>query len=207
MPQPIVPQLATEGNYRLENFGPAELAQARAAVREVKDLCALMQNALNPRTLGETKAVVRIALAAFFGVKEDVAYNKVKSELNRLNVAVTTGNVTLVYRPDIVVRDANGAPAQLGGGTAFTGANVFGYVQHHQVGSGYRVVCGKHFISDPTPYYASTTIYHEMSHKVLKTLDLGYGEATCKSLGSQGIRNADSYAYFAIAIGKGRARL
>jgi hypothetical protein len=206
-----IPKLEQEGNFKLENFGRIELAQARAAVREVKDLCQLIQRAIAPPNLGGVKIAVRTALSNWFGVADDAGYNEMKARLAQLGQAQLTGQITLVYRSDIVVKDAAGAPAMLGDGTAFTGGNVFGYVHHQQAGSGYRVVCGRLFITDPTPYFASTTIYHEMSHKVLRTVDLGYGDQLCLGYARQGVNvaktNADNYAYFAIAIGNARARL
>lgn len=206
-----IPKLELEGNFKLEGFGPNELIQARAAVREVKDLCQLIARATTAPNLGGVKIAVRTALSDWFGVADDGGYREIKSKLEQMASAHASGNITLVYRPDIVVKDAGGAPALLGDGSAFTGGNVFGYVHHHAAGSGYRVVCGKLFITDRTPYFASTTIYHEMSHKLLRTVDLGYGEALCQGYAKQGLAvaktNADNYAYFAIAIGKARARL
>ena len=211
MPPFVIPRLVQENNYKLENFGGLEEGMARAAVREVRDLCGLINRAISPGSLGGTKIAVRGALADWFGVHDDPGYQKVKLKLTQLDNAQLNDKITLVYRPDIVVKDAAGAPAMLGDGAAFTGGNVFGYVHWHQAGSGYRVVCGKLFITDRTPYFASTTIYHEMSHKVLNTVDHGYGEVLCKGYAQEGVdkamTNADNYAYFAIAIGKARAKL
>src|SRR5262249_42101785 len=43
-------------------------------------------------------------------------------------------------------------------------------------------------------------VYHEVSHKVLDTVDFKYGKSSCKSLAinkpERAIRNADNYGYF-----------
>lgn len=199
-----VPTLHTEQNYKLEGFTGGTLAAARAAVQEVRQLCQTINTGLSHGQFANVSVKTRTALADYFGVASDADYQAVKAWILTLNQAVTTAAVTLVYRPNIIVRDPMGRPAQLAGGQPFTGGGVFGYVHTHTVGSGYRVVCGALFISDPTPYYASTTVYHEMSHKVLKTVDVGYGDALCRGYALQGAGvagwNADNYAYFAIAM-------
>lgn len=200
----LIPKLETQNNYKLENFTGGALGTARAAVTEIRQLCQTINNALAPAQLAGVSGKTSAALTEWFGVAGDDDYKAVKVWILTLNQAVTNGSITLVYRPDIVVRDPMGQPAMLAGGVPFTGGGVFGYVHQHKVGSGYRVVCGAHFVSDVTPYYAATTIYHEMSHKVLKTVDVGYGPDLCRGYAQQGINtagwNADNYAYFAIAM-------
>lgn len=56
-------------------------------------------------------------------------------------------------------------------------------------------------MSDPDPQEATQTIYHELTHKVLKTKDHCYGTELCAQLAQNtpqlACDNADNYGYFA----------
>lgn len=204
-----IPKLVKEGNVAYEGFAQQELPRARFAWNQAKraaDLC--------------VKAVQKFDLAAnaelikrWFGLDPRAnpqhahTLMQVQAKLTQMNSVFLSNPVTLVYAPNITVKHVpldNSQPLQpvtLAGGTPFTGQNVYGYVHHHQAGSGYRVVLGKWFMSDPDQQEATQTVYHELTHKVLKTKDHCYGVALCEQLAKNNPQlacdNADSLAYFA----------
>ena len=112
----------------------------------------------------------------------------VSEKIKACNTAIRTSPITLVNRPDIMM---NHVPV---------GQQVYGYVWGHLAGSGYRIVLGKWFTADPDQFEAAETIYHELTHKVCKTVDHAYGVANCRALAvsnpRQAVENADNFGYF-----------
>jgi hypothetical protein len=204
--------LVKEGNISYEGFSPVNLSRARFAVNQSKRAADLAIRAIQRFDLPANAILIQ----RWFGLtpKSNPLHAnmlmKVQSNLDQMNQAFTSRPITLVYRPDIVVKHAPAdrsqpvTPVMLAGGTAFTGQNVYGYVHHHIAGSGMRVVLGKWFMHDPDPQEATQTIYHEVSHKVLKTKDHIYGQVGCINLAKTNPKdacdNADNYGYFAKAM-------
>jgi hypothetical protein len=59
-------------------------------------------------------------------------------------------------------------------------------------------------MDDPDPQEATQTLYHELTHKVIKTVDHCYGTQACKQLAQinpvNACTNADNFGYFAKAM-------
>ena len=201
--------LIREGNVTYENFDPGTMSRARFAWNQSKRAAGLAVGAVKKFDLPVNAALIR----EWFGLSPKVnpahaqKLMKVQSNLMAMESAFNSRPITLVWAPNIVVKHAPAdrnlpmTPVQLAGGTAFTGQNVYGYVHHHLAGSGMRVVLGRWFRDDPDIQEATQTIYHEITHKVLKTADHCYGVALCRQLASTNIEqattNADNYGYFA----------
>jgi hypothetical protein len=71
------------------------------------------------------------------------------------------------------------------------------------VGSGLRVYLGERFFHpSKTTIDRANTVYHELSHKLLKTVDHEYGAQSCLALArsapEQAIWNADNWSFYAI---------
>lgn len=104
-----------------------------------------------------------------------------------------------VYTP--VLHAPNQAPTRL---NPMAGAYVFPTDRRNEtldssapmthVGSGMRIyLCASYFTSGDDE--RASTIFHEITHKVLATEDFAYGERSCLRLrDDQKIRNADNYA-------------
>src|SRR5258706_4669051 len=204
--------LIKEGNVAYEGFTPIQLTRARFVWNQASRAAELAVSAVrqfDPPANAEL-------IARWFGLRpgsnpqQAQQLMQVQSKLQQLADAFRGGPVTLVYRPDIVVKTAPynpnepQLPVTLAGGTAFTGQNVYGYVHRHQAGSGMRVVLGRWFMDDPDPQEATQTLYHELTHKVASTVDHCYGTDACQRLAAtaaqQACNNADNFGYFAKAM-------
>jgi hypothetical protein len=204
--------LTKEGNVTFEGFDPTTLTRARFAWNQSKRAASLAVQAVKKFHLPANAALIRewFGLAPAANPAHAQKLMQVQSNLNEMERAYMSRPITLVWRPDIVVKHAPAdrnlpmTPVQLAGGTAFTGQNVYGYVHHHLAGSGMRIILGRWFRDDPDPQEATQTIYHELTHKVLKTADHCYGVDLCRRLATSNIiqatTNADNYGYFAKAM-------
>lgn len=131
---------------------------------------------------------------------------KVTSDLQKMNQAFNSSQVTLVLREDITVHlvDQNDPFGEMEEG--FSGADVYGYVWHHQgTKTGYRVILGQWFLGDPDPIEgAAQTVYHELTHKVLGTRDHAYGKIKCRGFAlkeqPKATSNADNFGFYAISF-------
>ncbi len=201
--------LIKEGNVAYDDFDPSTLTRARFAWNQSKRAAGLAVQAMRRFDLPANATLIR----EWFGLspKTNPAHAQklmqVQSNLTEMERAYASRPITLVWAPNIVVKHAPAdrnlpmTPVQLAGGTAFTGQNVYGYVHQHLAGSGMRVILGRWFRDDPDPQEATQTIYHEITHKVLKTADHCYGVDLCRRLATNNITqattNADNYGYFA----------
>lgn len=204
--------LIKEGNVAYEGFAPAQLQRARFAWNQASRAADLALKAVQQFRLPANAELIE----RWFGLKPltDPLHAgmlmQVQSKLMQLNDAFRSRPITIVYRPDIVVRTAPHNPAEpqqpvtLPGGTPFTGQNVYGYVHQHLAGSGMRVIMGRWFMDDPDPQEATQTLYHELTHKVVRTVDHCYGTQQCKQLAqtspANACNNADNFGYFAKAM-------
>lgn len=212
-----IPKIEREGNVSYEGFAAgASLQHAKRAMAECKRGATLAADTVRTANLLNQVTPMNLQrLRVWYGLKVEaqahaVLYSTLRRYLLELESALRARPITLVYRPDIVVkhlpedRKLPPEPLTLGDGRAYTGQNVYGYVHHHQAGSGMRIVCGKPFETDATPHYDSTTIYHELTHKVFASKDHVYGDVGCKALATntpgQAIDNADNYAYYVISL-------
>ena len=211
----VIPQLARVGNVAFEGFSTLELAAAKVASLECKRGGQLAADTVQAATIDGLLGPSRMRLQTWFGItagkpRHDVFYATLRENLLAVNRTLVMSPLTVAYRPDIVLKHAPHdrklpkTDMLLGDGSLFSGAGVYGYVHQHQAGSGYRVICGRPFIMDSTPHYASTTLYHELTHKVFKSKDHCYGEELCRALArsnpEQAMDNADNYAYFVISL-------
>ena len=204
--------LVKEDTVTFENFHGPDLQRARFAWNQAKQAASLAVHAVKRFDTPANADLLR----RWFGLSPKASplhantLMQVQSKLMQLQQAFTARPVTLVYRPDIVVKHtpANLAepvtPVTFADGTLFSGQNVYGYVHQHQAGSGMRVVLGKWFTSDPDPQEATQTVYHELTHKVIRTKDHVYGVQNCIRLAidsyPKACDNADNYGYFAKAM-------
>lgn len=204
--------LIREGNVAYEGFGPAQLPRARFAWNQATRAADLAVRAVQQFSLAANAELIE----RWFGLHPQAnpqhanLLMQVQSGVTQLSNAFRTRPITIVYRPDIVVRTAPHNPIEpqqpvmLQGGTPFTGQNVYGYVHHHLAGSGLRVIMGRWFMDDPDPQEATQTLYHELTHKVIKTVDHCYGTQACRQLAQtnpvNACTNADNFGYFAKAM-------
>ncbi len=130
----------------------------------------------------------------------------VKDNLNAMLQAFQKNKVTLSLREDKTLHYVNGDDPFGDMVEGFNTSTVYGFVwspSWGHVGSGYRVILGNVFLRDRTPHEDAQTIYHELTHKVLKTKDHAYGKEKCKLLVStpaNALTNADSFAYYAVSF-------
>jgi hypothetical protein len=115
--------------------------------------------------------------------------------------------VTVVNRPDVQVHLVNGDDPFDAMEEGFSGSGVYGYVWNHSGGTGYRIIMGKWFLADPDPIEgAAQTIYHELTHKVMKTVDHAYGKIKCRGFAAadqqKALTNADNWAFYAVSFKK-----
>jgi hypothetical protein len=202
------------GKVVFEEFPQESIPNAKIAWRKVVTLAIRTNLALQPRVPHGGK------IKKWFGFapSDTTRLEKLRKNVRSLSDAIRTRPVTLVYRPDIVVKkvpDDPSAPLQplrLKSGKLFSGENVRGFVhkvgiynergkrigQEH-CGSGMRVILGKSFIYRPYVECARTII-HELSHKVLNARDHKYGEVALVAWAAankdKALENADSYSYF-----------
>jgi len=134
---------------------------------------------------------------------------KVQATLTEVGNALKTKPVTLAYKPDIVVKarpDDNAQPLEpvtAGGRHRVHRPECLRLCPSSPGGSGYRVIMGKWFIMDRAPFEDAQTVYHELTHKVVRTKTGATGcrtAKTCADQPRQAIDNADSVAYFVVSF-------
>lgn len=112
-----------------------------------------------------------------------------------------------LYNPVLIdPSDPNDAPEDLNGVLAYVfptdrraefGSGSTGGLLSH-VGSGMRIYIGNEYFGSNDAERAST-IYHEVTHKVLATEDYSYDEADCLAFAAtpaKAMRNAENYGFF-----------
>ncbi|MBZ8139467.1 hypothetical protein CLD22_06065 [Rubrivivax gelatinosus] len=204
-----MPNFVREGHVAYENFNDAQLPRARFAWNQAGRAADLAVKAVRQFQLPANAQLISrwFGLTPATNPAHAALLMQVQDKLGRLDNALRSNSITLVYRPDIVVKTAPHDPSLaqqpvlLNDGTPFTGGNVYGYVHTHQAGSGYRIVMGRWFMDDPDQQEATQTLYHELTHKVIRTVDHCYGTQACRQLAqstpAQACNNADNYGYFA----------
>lgn len=194
----------SKGHVVYEDFEDHELPKARKAWSDAHQ-CAQM--ALDGLTTIGTSAAEEERFRKWFGGPDAERVAKVRDGLQKMRQAFTGNKVTLANRADILVHLVNGNdPLDSMVATDVKGSNVYGYVWGGQhTGSGYRVIMGKWFLQDPDPIEgAAQTVYHELTHKVLRTVDHGYGKIKSRGFATsqpqKAIENADNWAFYAISF-------
>ncbi len=190
------------GHVRYENMDAAVLQRAISCMAD-------MQRYSRAAAMGIGQLVNNKAEAAryqrWFGETSPSRVMAVTRGLRALHSAVQHSPQTYVLRKNILNHYVNGdypfSPMEDGKSTE----NVYGYVWGHQAGSGYRVVLCNQFVNDPDRSEATQTMYHELTHKVIKTVDHVYGRPGCLDLAKkspgQAIENADNWGYYLISFG------
>lgn len=191
------------GHVIYEEFEPHEMPKARKAWADAYRCSELAVNGLQQI---DTHGAEEERFRKWFGPVDPARVAYVRDGLQRLRQTFTSSKVTLVNRADIHVHVVNGDdPFGPMIDTGIGGSNVYGFVWGNHAGSGYRVIMGKWFLQDPDPIEgAAQTIYHELTHKVLKTVDHGYGKIKSRGFATaqaqRALENADNWAYYAISF-------
>jgi len=177
-----------EGNVTYEGFDGMQLARARFAWNQSQRAAEMAYNAVKFFDRPGNSSLI----STWFGLDPSSSpahahkLMVVMSQLEEMRIAFVGRPVTLVYRPQLMDR------------------HTYGYVWQHQAGSGMRVVLGRMFMNDPDLQESTQTIYHEITHKVLRTEDHCYGTDLCRQLAQTDYNlattNADNFGYFAKAM-------
>jgi len=202
------PKLVKEGLVAYEGFAAGlELTKAKAAWTECKEEARrAAESVRTAETLLALAPAHKQRVTEWFGLKPSVPshqnlYEKLRRNLLTFHSSILSRPVTLVNRPDMMY---SSGPVHASNSFDEGKKDIYGYVHWQVAGTGMRVICCKLFLTDPTPYYASTTIYHELTHKLFTTKDHGYGADRCQELATTSpataIDNADSYAYYVISL-------
>jgi hypothetical protein len=187
---PPFPQLVKSGNVAFEGFTGPLLNHAQQAMQRAIAGSAMANTGIYKfdSKLSQDRIREWFGLSPTSNPSHAQLLMGVTEKIRAFNKAITGNPITLVNRPDIMM---NHVPI---------GQQVYGYVFHHQAGSGYRIILGKWFTADPDQYEAAQTIYHELTHKVGKTKDHCYGVDLCRKLAKseprKAIENADNFGYF-----------
>ncbi|RYG00321.1 MAG: hypothetical protein EON94_09710 [Caulobacteraceae bacterium] len=192
----------SKGHVVYEEFTNAELTKAKKGWSDAYRSAELAARGI--AMVGrDTKEEERFR--RWFGNPDPARVALVKQGIDKVLMAFKQNRVTIVNRPEITLHYVDGVDPFGDMHEGFKGDSVYGYVYHHQAGSGYRVVMGKHFLHDADPIEgAAQTVYHELTHKVLHTKDHVYTKVKSRSLALQrpadALTNADNYAYYAISF-------
>lgn len=192
-----------KGYVTWEEFEDSQLPQARKAWSDAYD-AARLANAAIATINRDAKEQERFQ--RWFGTPTTQAVDTVRQGLQKMWMTFQSSPVTIVLREDITLHLVNGRDpfGEMEDGD-FTGADVYGFVFTHQAGRGYRIIMGSWFLDDADPIEgAAQTVYHELTHKVLKTVDHAYGKIKCRGFAAanQGnaLRNADNWAFYAVSF-------
>jgi hypothetical protein len=193
---------SSKGTVRWEEFEDSHLRKARKAWSDAYEAARTANNAIGSISR-DPKQQERFQ--RWFGTPNAGAVDVVRRGLLKMWMTFQSNPVTIVLREDITVHLVNGDDPFGEMEESFSGSDVYGYVWQHQGGSGYRIIMGKWFLSDPDPIEgAAQTIYHELTHKVLKTVDHGYGKIKSRGYAAasqqNALTNADNWAYYAISF-------
>lgn len=188
-------------NVTYEEFEGDKLNRAIKAMSQTQE-CS--RRAMAAMTQLRTNADEQKRFRYWFGALNQQSYNHVSGGLQQLHQALQSSGLTFVLREDIVNHYVNNEDPL---GDMIEGKsteNVYGYVWGHQAGSGYRVVLCNQFLQDPTPLEAAQTMYHELTHKVLKTKDHGYGRDKSHGFAThdqeKALTNADNWGYYVVSF-------
>ncbi|MFM0123437.1 M35 family metallo-endopeptidase [Paraburkholderia sp. RL18-101-BIB-B] len=192
------------GTVIWEEFDDTQLPKARQGWADAFE-CA--EKAVAAIATVDGNAAEEQRFQRWFGAPTPQAVATVKQGLQQMLDAFSSSPVTIVLREDVTVHIVNGNDPFDEMEQGFKGDGVYGYVWNHHAGSGYRIIMGKWFLADPDPLEgAAQTIYHELTHKVLKTQDHVYGKIKCRGLSAtnqaHALTNADSWAFYALSFMK-----
>jgi hypothetical protein len=193
-----------KGTVIWEEFEDAQLPKARKGWTDAYD-CAQMAVQAIDRVSRDNAEAQRFQ--RWFGNPSPRAVGYVKDGLTKMWQAFQTSPVTIVLREDVTIHMVNGDDPFDKMEEGFSGSGVYGYVWGHSAGSGYRVIMGKWFLGDPDPIEgAAATVYHELTHKVLKTKDHAYGKIKCRGFAAtdqqKAVTNADNWSFYAASFKK-----
>ncbi len=192
------------GHVVYEDFDPTELNQAKTAWADAYRCAGMACDGVRTVATSDTEEA---RFRRWFGDPSPARVNEVSQGLAKMYEAFQHNKVTLANRPDIQVHVINGndpfGPMQTAN---VSGQSVYGYVWGGKhTGSGYRVILGRWFLGDPDPIEgAAQTIYHELTHKVLRTTDHGYGKIKSRGFATmqaaKALENADNWAFYAVSF-------
>lgn len=192
------------GNVVYEDFDPQDMTKARKAWSDAHRCSQLALEGI--AQVGNSDAEEE-RFRRWFGRPDADRVAAVRDGLQAMRLAFTAHKVTMVNRADIQVHMVNGNdPFGPMVATDVNGSGVYGYVWGGEhTGSGYRVIMGKWFLQDPDPIEgAAQTIYHELTHKVLRTVDHGYGKVKSRGFATaqpqKAVENADNWAFYAVSF-------
>lgn len=192
------------GTVCWEEFEDRHLPKIRKAWKDAYE-CAQQAAAAAARVGSD--AAERNRFARWFGNPAPAAVQKVQRGTQALWTTFQSHRVTVVYREFQVMHLVNGKDP-FGEMIDDEGMEkTYALVHNHQAGSGYRIVAGPPFLNDPDPIEGpAQTIYHELTHKVLNTVDHGYGKNLCLGYATsdqpKALANADNWAYYAVSFKK-----
>lgn len=193
----------SKGTVRWEEFDDSQLPKARKGWSDAYEAARLAYLAIGTMRANPKE---QERFQRWFGTPGPQAVDTVQRGLLKMWTTFQSSPVTIVLREDITLHLVNGDdPFEELEDTDISGSNVYGFVYTHQGGSGYRIVMGQWFLGDADPIEgAAQTIYHELTHKVLKTVDHGYGKMKSRGFAaaqqSNALTNADNWAYYAISF-------
>jgi hypothetical protein len=193
-----------KGTVTWEGFDSNQLRPARKAWLDAYE-CAGLANAAIARVGKDNTEDARFL--RWFGRPTPQAVSTVKAGLGKMAAAFQSNPVTIVCREDITTHVLNGNDQFDTMEEGFSGSSLYGYVYRHSAGSGYRIIMGKAFLGDHDPIEgAAQTVYHELTHKVLKTVDHAYGKIKCRGFATtdqqKALTNADDWAFYAVSFKK-----
>jgi hypothetical protein len=199
---PIGVRDTTHGNVTYEEFETDQLARARRGFADAHECAHRAKRAIEKVS---TDPMEEQRFQRWFGNPNPAAVATVRDGLRKMWQAFKHSPVTIVHRPDITLHLVNGNDPHDEMVEGFSGSGVYGYVWGHTAGSGYRVVMGQWFLGDPDPIEgAAATVYHELTHKVLKTKDHAYGKIKCRGFAAaaqaQALTNADNWSFYAASF-------
>jgi hypothetical protein len=191
-----------KGTVVWEEFDNGQLMKARKAWSDAFDGAKMAYEALLFKIGNDNNEQIRFQ--RWFGKPDRAAIETVREGARKMWHAFKSSKVTIVLREDIVthiVQTDPFAPMK----DHFKGSDVYGFVWNHKAGSGYRVIMGQWFLADPDPIEgAAQTIYHELSHKVLGTVDNAYGKIKSRGFAAAqqnlALTNADNWGYYAMSF-------
>ena len=191
-----------KGTVVWEEFEGVQLAKARKAWSDAFDAAKMAHEALLFKVGSDNREQARFQ--RWFGNPDRAAVSTVREGARKIWHAFRSSKVTIALREEIVthiVQTNPFAPME----DHFKGSEVYGFVWNHKAGSGYRVIMGQWFLSDPDPIEgAAQTIYHELSHKVLGTVDHAYGKIKSRGFAAAqqnlALTNADNWAWYAMSF-------
>lgn len=198
------------GHVVFEDFDSASLQRAKKGWEDAYNAA---EHAVMGMARIGTDSAEQDRFNKWFGRPTEDRIRTVKGGVQKLMNAFKHNKVTIANREDIQVHLVNGADPYGQMTPHFTGGGVYGYVWQggnasaadgHQ-GSGYRIIMGKWFLGDPDPIEgAAQTIYHELTHKVLRTVDHGYGKIKSRGFATmqpdKALQNADNWAFYAVSF-------